>query len=64
MSDQIETEGGIVFLSDGEGKCYSQMGRKNTKALEFYDANDKLLGTLDWESNISNTWQFISGMLY
>ena len=64
MSDQIETEGGIVFLSDGKGACYSQMGRKNTKALEFRDANDKFLGTLDWEANISNTWQFISGMLY
>ena len=54
MDYNVETEGGIVFLSE-EG-CYSEMGRKNKDALEI----DGTQG-LHMEAHIPNTWQYISG---
>ena len=61
MTFETEKEGGIVFLSDSG--CYSQMGRKNKDALDLTDENNDVIGTLEYDNRIPDTWQYISGLL-
>ena len=61
MNKDIEKEGGIVFLSDSG--CYSEMGRKNKDALSLTDANNNVIGYLDWDTKVPASWQYISGKL-
>ena len=57
MTKQTETEGGVVFVSNGG--CYSPIGRSNGQL----ETDKRTKTSLDMDARIPKEWQLASGLV-